>query len=162
MDPSEGEEPSIGTAIGAVTWVVDPEGGQNLTPLGSIGELWLERPIVGGGYINNPEKTADGFVKDPQWLLKGSYGVPGRHGRLYRTGDLVRYDVNGSLSYHGRKDTQVKIRGQRVELGDVEHHVRHFLPIEVTEVIAEVITPGTGRADLDSWARKTSEDEWLL
>lgn len=113
--------------------------------LGAIGELWLEGPIIGGGYFKSPEKKADAFLSDPQWLLQGSYDVPGRHGRLYKTGDLVRYNMNGSLSYVGRKDTQVKIRGQRVELGDIEHHVRQLLPAEVTEVIAEITIPDTSQ-----------------
>ncbi|GAB0137347.1 nrps [Epichloe bromicola] len=61
-------------------------------------------------------RTAAAFVKDPIWLTRGVAGQPGRHARLYKTGHLVRYDLNGGLTFVGRKDTQAKINGQRVEL----------------------------------------------
>ena len=92
------------------------------------------------GYLNDPEKTAAAFIEDPAWLLQGAPGRPGRHGRLYKTGDLVRYNEDGSLTFIGRKDAQVKIRGQRVELGEVEHRVQECMP-EARQVVAEVIVP---------------------
>ncbi|KAJ3536859.1 hypothetical protein NM208_g6548 [Fusarium decemcellulare] len=133
---------SIGWSIGSNSWVVEPEKGQELVPIGSIGELWLEGPIVGSGYLGDSEKTAATFVQDPIWLLRGGPGVSGRRGRLYKTGDLVKYNDNGSLEFIGRKDSQVKIRGQRVELGEVEHHVRkNFVNGADIQMAAEVITP---------------------
>ncbi|KAJ3498686.1 hypothetical protein NLG97_g931 [Lecanicillium saksenae] len=121
----EGPDVTIGQAVGACAWVVDPESCE-LAPIGSIGELWVEGPLVGGGYLNGPEKTAASFVHDPSWLLQGSSKVPGRRARLYRTGDLVQYKIpfDGTLIYIGRKDTQVKIHGQRLELGEIEHNVK--------------------------------------
>ena len=86
-----------------------------MVPVGHPGELWLEGPLVGRGYLKDPVKTAGAFVEDPLWLLSRA----GRRGRLYRTGDMVRYNEEGSLVYLGRKDAQVKIRGTRVELGCV-------------------------------------------
>ncbi|KFY99119.1 hypothetical protein V500_01452 [Pseudogymnoascus sp. VKM F-4518 (FW-2643)] len=132
----------IGKSLGLVTWVVDPENHDFLFPPGCIGELLLEGPLVSRGYLNDPEKTATAFIEDPAWLLRGARGSPGRHGRLYKTGDLVRYNEDGSLTFIGRKDTQVKIRGQRVELGEVEHHMRRSL-VDAADasVVAEVITP---------------------
>ncbi|KAJ3544059.1 hypothetical protein NM208_g3252 [Fusarium decemcellulare] len=126
---------SIGKGVGLVTWVVDPANHENLLPPGSIGELMVEGPAVGLGYFKDPKKTAEVFVSDPSWLIKA-----GRRGRLYKTGDLVRYNDNGSLAYLGRKDSQVKIRGQRIELGDVEYWVRELM-LEVDQVAVEVITP---------------------
>ena len=143
-----GEDPStanrIGTGSGVVTWVVNPTDHNKLAPLGVIGELLLEGPLVGEGYLNDPVKTSAAFIQDPIWLVRGTSSHPGRHGRLYKTGDLVRYHKDGSLSYIARKDTQVKIRGQRIELGDVEHHVRECLPQDLSakQVAAEVIEPG--------------------
>lgn len=133
---------TIGWASGSTTWVADPNK-DTLTPVGLIGELLLEGPLVGQGYLNNAEKTAAAFIKDPSWLLRGGAGVEGRRGRLYRTGDLVRYNDNGELIYLGRKDTQVKILGHRTELGDVERHVCRVLRSmpAVADVIAEVVTP---------------------
>ncbi len=104
---------SIGRGAGCVTWVTDPNDVNQLVPLGLIGELCIEGPIVGRGYLNDEEKTAAVFIEDPTWLLQGGAGHPGRRGRLYKTGDLVRYNEDGSLVFVGRKDAQVKIRGQR-------------------------------------------------
>ncbi|KAM0454492.1 hypothetical protein ACHAPV_008363 [Trichoderma viride] len=136
-------EPPIGRGRGLRTWVVDQETGTRLVPIGTVGELWLEGPLVGRGYLNDQDgPTSAAFIQDPTWLLQGSRSVPGRRGRLYKTRDLVRYDANGELVFIGRKDSQAKIRGQRVELAEVEHHVKELLPSnEDLQVIAEVVTP---------------------
>jgi amino acid adenylation domain-containing protein/non-ribosomal peptide synthase protein (TIGR01720 family) len=145
LEPRNGGE-SIGKAVGAVTWLVNPEDDSKLTPVGSVGELLIEGPIVGRGYLYDAEKTAATFIYDPPWLVQGparrpgAGGRQGRHGRLYKTGDLARYNDDGSLVFIGRKDTQVKIRGQRVELGEIEHHIQVCLP-EATQVAAEVFIP---------------------
>jgi amino acid adenylation domain-containing protein len=133
---------SIGPGNGGVIWLVDPDDHNKLTPIGGVGELLVEGPIVGQGYLGDPQKTAESFIEDPTWLLAGSEGVPGRKGRLYKTGDLVRYDPDGERGFVfvGRKDTQVKLRGQRVELGEIEYHVRRLLP-SGTDVAVEVIAP---------------------
>ncbi|KAG5985202.1 NRPS protein [Claviceps digitariae] len=131
---------SIGFGAGAVTWVADAVNHNKLAPLGAIGELLLEGPILGEGYLNDPDRTAAAFINDPTWLLVGWAHHPGRRGRLYKTGDLVRYNQDGSLVYVGRKDAQVKIRGQRVELGEVEHHILNCLP-GVSQVAVEAISP---------------------
>ncbi|KAK3293706.1 uncharacterized protein B0H64DRAFT_466327 [Chaetomium fimeti] len=108
-----------------------------------------EWPVVGLGYLGEPEKTAEVFIEDPAWLLAGYGSNPGRRGRLYKTGDLVRYDPEGSgdLVFVGRKDSQVKLRGQRVELVEIEHHLRRHLPSEV-KLAAEVIKPTGGEPTL--------------
>lgn len=113
---------------------------EQLVPVGSVGELLVEGPILARGYLNDAEKTRAAFIKDPSWLLAGGGGYSGRHGRLYKTGDLVRYDKDGNLVYVGHKDSQVKVRGQRVELGEVEHHLRECMP-EVKRVAVEVVLP---------------------
>ncbi|KAJ6007935.1 nonribosomal peptide synthase [Penicillium herquei] len=117
---------TMGTGLGFNTWVVDASG-QKLAPLGVVGELWLEGPAVGLGYAQDSSQEAQAFIVDPPWLLTGSASVPGRCGRCYRTGDLVKYHGNGALEHMGRKDSQVKIRGQRVELAEVEHQIHRGL-----------------------------------
>lgn len=133
---------SIGPGNGASIWIVDPNDHEALVPVGAVGELLVEGPIVGQGYLNDDEKTAAAFVHDPSWLLAGHKGFPGRRGRLYKTGDLGMYDPDGSgeILFAGRKDTQVKLRGQRVELGEIESQLKASLP-SGANVIAEVIVP---------------------
>ncbi|MGK5739882.1 amino acid adenylation domain-containing protein [Micromonospora sp. URMC 103] len=81
-------------------------------PPGETGELLIGGPGLADGYLNRPALTAERFVPDPY------SGLPGE--RLYRTGDLVRQAPDGRIVYLGRADRQVKIRGQRIELGEVE------------------------------------------
>jgi amino acid adenylation domain-containing protein len=133
---------SIGHGNGANIWIVDPNDHKKLMPVGAVGELLVEGPIVGQGYLDDPEKTAAAFIKDPQWLLTGHRNYKGRHGRLYKSGDLGKYDPDGSgdIVFAGRKDTQVKLRGQRVELGEIESQLKARLPSE-THVVVEVIVP---------------------
>lgn len=130
---------TIGKGVGAVTWIVDTNEHDHLVPIGEVGELWLEGPLVGQGYLHDAERTAASFVHDPPWLLKDGAG---RRGLLYRTGDLVHYLEDGSLVFVGRKDRQVKVQGCRVELGDVEHHLRQSLACrDSVEIAVEAVTP---------------------
>ncbi|KAL4815802.1 hypothetical protein BDW67DRAFT_185521 [Aspergillus spinulosporus] len=111
---------NIGTAIAGGTWVVNPASVGQLVPLGAPGELLLEGPLLARGYLNDPVKTSAAFIKDPAFVEELGLS-PGR--RMYRTGDLVQQNPNGSLTYLGRINAQVKIRGQRVEVGEIEYHI---------------------------------------
>jgi amino acid adenylation domain-containing protein/non-ribosomal peptide synthase protein (TIGR01720 family) len=126
----------IGHAVSSALWLVDPQDVNRLSPIGVTSELLVEGHILSKGYLNDPQRTAKSFIHNPTWLQRA-----GRSGRVYRTGDLVRYCENGSLLYVGRADTQVKVRGQRVELKEVELQVSSCLP-EMQHIIAEVIIPG--------------------
>ncbi|EXJ85586.1 hypothetical protein A1O1_05951 [Capronia coronata CBS 617.96] len=115
----------LGKAIGALYWIADPLDYNRLVPIGCVGELLLEGPILARGYLGDKEKTAHAFVSNPVWARAEDGAAPRR---FYRTGDLVRYNGDGTIHFVGRKDTQVKIRGQRVELGEIEHAIRVNLP----------------------------------
>lgn len=106
----------IGRAVGSTSWVVDPDNHDILAPVGATGELVVQGAILARAYFHNPEKTEEVFVF-PKWLSKSISP------RVYKTGDLVRYSNDGRLIYLGRKDTQVKLHGQRIEVGEIEHHM---------------------------------------
>ena len=112
---------TIGRAVGSRAWIADPSDYQQLVPIGCSGEMLVEGPILAHGYINNSAQTDSVFVTSPDWAT-------GR--RFYRTGDLVRYNPDGSIHYIGRKDTQSKIHGRRLELGEIEYHLRKILSNE--------------------------------
>ncbi|KAM7200347.1 nonribosomal siderophore peptide synthase Sid2 [Naviculisporaceae sp. PSN 640] len=143
---------TIGPGNGAAIWVVDPNDHEVLMPVGAVGELLVEGPIVGEGYLNDEEKTKGVFIHDPSWLLAGNekVGVQGRKGRLYKTGDLGRYDPagTGEIVFVGRKDTQVKLRGQRVELGEIESQLKARLPREANVIVEVVKTSGSSQSTL--------------
>lgn len=155
---------SIGSGSASTCWVVNKDAPDFLTPVGAIGELVAEGPGMMRGYLNDPEKTAAVVIENPTWLVRVHPDLPqsGRRGRLYRTGDLVRYNADGSLTYVGRKDAQVKIRGQRVELGDVEHHVLQTLSLSDSpnaQVVAEVITPrGSNNSTLVAFVQTSGDN----
>ena len=128
----------IGRGFGCATWVVSGQDSNRLLPVGEVGELLLEGPIVGQGYFGNLEATRKAFIQSPAWLVGGHLSTPGREATLYKTGDLVRYEDDGNLVFVGRKDLQVKIRGQRVELGEIEHHIQSAVPL-ASVVVVELI-----------------------
>ncbi|KAJ6007645.1 hypothetical protein N7540_011621 [Penicillium herquei] len=127
----------IGFAAGGVCWVVDHEDPNQLMPIGAVGELILEGAIVGRGYLQDEEKTSASFIGDPSWIKR--FRPTGTSSRFYRTGDLVQYTNQGSLRFIGRRDVQVKLRGQRVELEEVEYHTRNCFP-NADEVVADVLS----------------------
>ncbi|KAG8525214.1 NRPS [Bacidia gigantensis] len=140
LTPSHRPE-SIGMPLCCRSWIVDPDDHNKLAPVGSVGELLLEGYTMARGYLNEPEKTAASFIPAPKWLeeMAASHGS-----KLYKTGDLVKYAEDGSIDFIGRKDTQVKIRGQRMELGEIEHHLRQCLPATI-DAAAEVVQLDDGK-----------------
>lgn len=129
---------NIGFGLGYSTWITEPGNHDRLAPIGAVGELCVEGPALAQGYINNPVKTAEVFVSNPGFLPRAEHGQEPR--RMYRLGDLARYLPNGMVQFLGRRDDQIKLAGQRIELGEVEHQVRSCIP--GFEIACEAIRPG--------------------
>ncbi len=106
----DGESVPLGRPVNNVhVYVVDEH--LSPVPLGAPGEIVFSGICVGRGYVNDPERTRRAFVADPH-----------REGRrLYRSGDYGRWRPDGKLEFLGRRDTQVKISGFRIEIGEVEN-----------------------------------------
>lgn len=104
-------------------WVVAEDDVNRLVSIGAVGELLVEGSTLARGYLNDESRTREAFIERPAWLPPDIGATPRR---FYRTRDLVQYRTDGSLKFVGRSDTQIKIRGQRVELGETEHHLTQY------------------------------------
>lgn len=105
-----GRRVTIGQAMPTYS-VVLLDDAQCAVPDGEVGEICIGGPGVANGYVGMPEKTADRFVR---------HRLAPEDGRLYRTGDLGRLTADGEIEYLGRADAEVKIRGRRVDLGEID------------------------------------------
>ncbi|MEI8394797.1 MAG: amino acid adenylation domain-containing protein [Rhodospirillaceae bacterium] len=109
-------------------YVLDPVG--RPLPVGVIGEINIGGVQVARGYVNRPDLTAEKFIPDP-FRAAGRFST----GRLYRTGDLGRWRRDGVIEYLGRTDHQIKIRGQRIEPGEIEHALEALAEVERAVVV---------------------------
>jgi amino acid adenylation domain-containing protein len=136
----------IGKPFGSRAWVVLADDHNRLSPLGSIGELLIEGPNLAQGYFNDKQKTAMSFPSYPRWATQ--FGLEASS-RFYKTGDLVRQNIDdGSLIFITRKDAQIKINGQRVELGEVEHHLLNSERTCIRDAITLVPNDGPWKSKL--------------
>jgi amino acid adenylation domain-containing protein len=130
-------------------YVVDEEG--KIAPRGEKGELWVTGPALSAGYLNQEEKTAEVFVKNP---FSDEIG----YGRAYRTGDLARITEEGNIEILGRLDFQVKIGSYRIEPGEVDACVWRYpgilesvtVAVENKAGIKHLVTYVAAAGDLDS------------
>ncbi|AZZ97460.1 amino acid adenylation domain-containing protein [Pseudoalteromonas sp. R3] len=123
-DISTSALPSIGkVASNAQIYLVDDCG--TLLPRGAIGEIWVAGSGVTAGYLGQPTLTAEKFIENP-------YGP----GLVYKTGDLGRWNTQGQLTFQGRADTQLKLRGYRIEPGEVESVIAQHEAVQQAFVTA--------------------------
>ena len=152
VDEKEPNDPPIGRPIANTKlYILD----KNLqpVPVGVPGELMVGGVSLARGYLNRPEMTAEKFIPNP-FQYHGGWEEPfyseEMHHRLYRTGDLVRYRKNGDIEFLGRVDFQVKVRGHRIEVGEIEAALRAYsnkehIPILEAVVIVREDVPGDKR-----------------
>ncbi|GAA3804744.1 hypothetical protein GCM10022226_25790 [Sphaerisporangium flaviroseum] len=145
-----GSRPPIGRPIGETSaYVMDARG--EPVPPGVPGELYIGGAGVARGYLGRPALTAGRFVPDP-------FGPPGS--RLYRTGDRARHRPDGRLQFLGRLDDQVKVRGHRVEPGEVEARLLAHPHVGQAAVVARddvLVAYVTGSASFEDLRRHTAE-----
>ncbi|MEU3495181.1 amino acid adenylation domain-containing protein [Kitasatospora cineracea] len=131
-DLADGAGNAIGRPLADLrVHLLDPDG--NLVPVGVTGEMYVAGPGVARGYFGRPDLTAQRFVPDP-------YGEPGA--RMYRSGDLARRRPDGGLDFLGRIDDQIKIRGFRVELGEIEAALAAHPQVAQAVVLLREDNPG--------------------
>lgn len=126
-------------------------------PTGVVGEICIAGAGVGASYLDRPELTQKRFVPDPFSRDPAD--------RMFRTGDLARYTVTGELEFIGRNDTQVKIRGMRVELGEIESLLLGHPDIAACSVVPLQENAGSGGASsLGAYIvfRHTQNAEWRV
>lgn len=121
--------------MNTVIYVLDKSG--RLSPTGIPGEIHIGGAGVARGYLNRPELTQQKFVPDP---FSSAFG-----GRMYRTGDVGRYLPNGTLEYRGRLDNQVKVRGYRIELSEIESALDSHPAVKQAVVTVFEARPGDTR-----------------
>ncbi|WP_432401626.1 amino acid adenylation domain-containing protein [Wukongibacter sp. M2B1] len=129
----KGESIPIGKPIQNISiYIVDQD--MKLCPVGVKGEICVSGIGVGRGYLNNPEKTKEVFLEDPFIEEKGV--------RLYKTGDIGRWLENGNIEFYGRKDYQVKIRGHRIELEEIETRILKHPKVKEAVVVDKAEATG--------------------
>ncbi|KAM3078786.1 hypothetical protein ACMFMF_003718 [Clarireedia jacksonii] len=124
-DLSENTSPlDIGNACGGNNWIVDIDDHERLAAVGCVGEIVVSGYSLGKGYLGDQEATAAAFVTC-SWLRDMSPKI--KSDRIYRTGDLGYYNPDGSMHLIGRRDNQIKLRGNRIELGEIENRILNML-----------------------------------
>ncbi len=118
---------ALGRPLGNVRAYILDEAGAGVLPVWLIGELYIGGASVGRGYLKNAAETAARFVPDPYSEQGGA--------RMYRTGDRARWRADGQVEFLGRVDHQVKVRGYRVELGEVEAVLREHEEVAESVVV---------------------------
>ena len=127
-DVTNSKEIDIGVPLGNTQmYILDSN--LNIVPIGVAGELYIAGDGVGKGYLNREDITKERYINNP--FIENSI--------MYKTGDVCKFDNNGKIYYLGRADNQVKIRGLRIELEEIENKILEFPFVKKAKVIKQVI-----------------------
>jgi len=133
----------------AQIYVLDPQ--LKPGPVGVIGEVFIGGDSLSTGYLNHPDATAEKYIPNPYSETPGA--------RMYRTGDLARLLSDGTIEFFGRRDGQLKIRGYRVEIGEIEAVLAGHPSINEAVVVAKAGESGAVR--LVAYARVREAVAWM-
>ncbi|WP_420643179.1 amino acid adenylation domain-containing protein [Candidatus Leptofilum sp.] len=147
---------SVGRAIdGRQLLILDKN--QQLCPIGVRGELYIRSPYLTEGYIERPDEMAAKYVQNP---LHDDFSD-----RVYRTGDMGRWLADGTIEFYGRLDNLVKLRGMRVELGDIEAALRGHEAVRNCAVVVRKVTRDKSRLivkDRETRSKSTASEQQIL
>ncbi|CDG85848.1 non-ribosomal peptide synthetase [Janthinobacterium agaricidamnosum] len=136
IDPGGQGEPPIGKPVANKRIYILDAGGEP-APIGATGEIYIGGVGIARGYLNRPELTAERFMRDPF--------VADPAARMYRSGDLGRWTAQGDIDFAGRADGQLKLRGFRIEAGEIESRLASYPGVREAAVVAREDTPGDKR-----------------
>lgn len=125
----------VGRPVSSRAFITDPNDPHRRLPRGFVGEILIEGPIVSQGYVKNAKQTAEAFINSLSWV---PHDAKGKARMFYRSGDLGFVDSNGLYWVKGRRDLQVKIRGQRLELTEVESILQAYMS-KSERAVADII-----------------------
>mgnify|MGYP001800131692 CR=1 FL=1 len=154
VSPNDRDNLPIGRPIDGVQLYVLDQYLQPV-PVGIPGELYIGGAGVARGYLNQPELTAERFIDNP-FIELGSRAQSSQGSKLYKTGDLVCYQTDGTLSYLGRIDNQIKVRGFRIEPGEIEALLCQHPQVDQAVVL---LNKAHGREDLVAYVVVTSNTD---
>ncbi|OKO99462.1 Nonribosomal peptide synthetase 1 [Penicillium subrubescens] len=140
--PEPGRNAVVGKAGSGAIWIANPASPERPVPIGSIGEILIEGPNLSRGYLDDLCQKPDvGFLSAvPRWIAN-LYPSRATNSRIYRSGDLGRYLHDGTVEHMGRKDTLLKLNGERVEATEVEHVLRKSISPDdcvVVDILGEI------------------------
>lgn len=144
---------NVGKPISGHLWIVREADPGQLCPLGVVGELLISGPTLATGYLHDPERTSQAFLdgSDLPWTHK----MTAKPRRLYKTGDLAKYSANGGIHILGRIDSQIKLKGLRIEVQEIEHVLELFDASVRAGVVLTKLASGE-----DSLFAAVSKEEW--
>jgi amino acid adenylation domain-containing protein len=136
--PADDDAIRVGFPVNSRAWITLLDNPNQLAPVGAIGELVVEGPGIARNYINNHLDSTELFLDTLPWAQDWESSLTSM-GRSYRTGDMAQFADDGEIIFVGRRDRQVKLRGQRIELEDIETKLQQHTRLPGAHIVLEVL-----------------------